>query len=397
MHVLWLIPDYYTFLVEEMAALVPHVEELTVISQARPAIVRGVTSLSTPRIQRHMFALAQRGRDLWTAWNALGRPVRGEERRLLASAVRQSTFIREYVRKNRVDLIHSHFADPAGTAGFLASDSTPIVLTLRGVDLMSRPEIGYGLRLNPQFDRHLRVAVSRAAVVTVASRQSLGAAEELGPTHRALRVLPNGVDLRLFTPGEGRNLIRQRHKLGGDLVLLTVGNLEPLKRVQDVVRALGSLRSAGRTARLLVVGDGSQRQQLELLAHQEGASESVAFVGRVDRAQMPSYYDACDIFVHPSAQEGFGNVVLEAMAMGKVVVARRTGAAADLIRDGDNGILAGSDDEASLREAVLRAVAELEGGNSMGNRARESVAASLSLDARARAFRSIYEELVPRM
>lgn len=130
-------------------------------------------------------------------------------------------------------------------------------------------------------------------------------------------VLPPCINLRRF----GRVTAPLESFEGEAVNILFLGRLEPRKGVSVLLKAYGLLRRGGQAARLLIAGEGPDRQRLERLAATEGIPD-VVFLGRIEDVDLPSLYATCDIFCAPSTDgEGFGIVLVEAMASGKPVVA----------------------------------------------------------------------------
>lgn len=118
-----------------------------------------------------------------------------------------------------------------------------------------------------------------------------------------------------------------------------VSRLEPIKGMDLVVPAFDRIRAAHPAARLLVVGDGSQRELMEWQASDAGLDDAVEFAGRQSQESLQGYYDRIDVLLMPSRSEGFGLTAIEGMARGCVVVAADTGGLPEVMRDGESGLL----------------------------------------------------------
>jgi phosphatidyl-myo-inositol alpha-mannosyltransferase len=185
---------------------------------------------------------------------------------------------------------------------------------------------------------HYRIAVSEAARRTV-SQHFPGEYD----------IVPNGLDVDAFrTPRPRPPAIAagRRHAL-------YVGRLEPRKGVSHLIRAIGSVQRVVTDVRLVVVGDGPDREKLVDLARSAGAN--VLFTGRIDDGDLPAYYQACDVVCSPSlGGESFGIVLLEAMACGKPIVASRIAGYEALIGGAECGPLVPPGDAAALADALVR-------------------------------------------
>jgi D-inositol-3-phosphate glycosyltransferase len=155
-------------------------------------------------------------------------------------------------------------------------------------------------------------------------------------------VVPPGVDLDLFSPGD-QAAARASLGLGLEPIVLFVGRMEPLKGVDILIRAAGVVE-LDTTFTVLVAGgdperDQSTTAQLEQLAVDLGIGEQVQFLGTLPREQLPSYYRAADVCVVPSYYESFGLVAVEALASGTPVIATRVGGLQYTVHDGQTGYL----------------------------------------------------------
>jgi glycosyltransferase involved in cell wall biosynthesis len=139
--------------------------------------------------------------------------------------------------------------------------------------------------------------------------------------------------------------------------LLTVCRLdstEKYKGVDTVIEALPQVISRVPDVRYLIVGSGSDSVRLKKLAKGIGVSDRVHFLGSVDDATLRACYRACDVFVMPSAKEGFGFVFLEAMQYAKPVVAADKGGSPEVVKDGVTGLLVRYNDVRQLAESLTR-------------------------------------------
>jgi teichuronic acid biosynthesis glycosyltransferase TuaC len=210
---------------------------------------------------------------------------------------------------NDFDLIDAHYFYPDGVAAIMLGRNLrkPVTITARGSDLNIIAQ--YTL---PRL--MIRWAAERAAglvTVSAALREHL---VNLGIARDRVSVLPNGVDLTLFCPGD-RASFRTDLRLKG-LVLLSVGNLIPLKGHDLAIEALSHLPEA----RLLIVGDGPERSSLQKRANHLAVADRVDFLGSMPQDALPKVYAAADVLILASRHEGCPNVLLEAMACGTPVI-----------------------------------------------------------------------------
>ena len=187
-----------------------------------------------------------------------------------------------------------------------------------------------------------------------------------------LRVVARGVDTTHLNPSKRNAALRRLWGAGDDtLVVLCVSRLATEKNITLLWRAFDAIVRRGVDARLVLVGDGPQRPQLEALCR--GAH----FAGVRRGEDLAAHYASADLFVFPSLTETFGNVVPEAMASGLPVVAFDHAAAGQLIRHGDSGWLAAPQEAVQFVDMLSHAASDLARLRVVGARARES---ALALD-----------------
>lgn len=148
---------------------------------------------------------------------------------------------------------------------------------------------------------------------------------------------------------------------GDERWLLSVARLDGSERqkgIDHVLKALHRLRTKVPEVRYRIVGEGSDRERLEGIAKDLGIDDRVDFLGWSGQAELADLYRSCDLFILPSAQEGFGLVYVEAMAAGKPVIAAQAGAVPEVVVDGQTGILVEYGDEAALAGAIAHLCAD---------------------------------------
>jgi glycosyltransferase involved in cell wall biosynthesis len=176
-----------------------------------------------------------------------------------------------------------------------------------------------------------------------------------------VRFWRNGLDMDDLKPATPRQAVAAREALGitGDrFVLMTACVLLPWKRVDRAIRALPDIRRRLPEALLVVVGDGEERGSLERLARELHVADAVRFEGAVPQADIRRYLWAADVFLSLNDLSNVGNPLLEAMACGKPIVTIDSGATAELVRDGETGLLLTTGEQRRVAEAVLRLATE---------------------------------------
>jgi glycosyltransferase involved in cell wall biosynthesis len=251
-----------------------------------------------------------------------------------------------FSRRGRIDVVLGSWAYPDGAAAVAlgALLGVPVVIKLHGSDLNVVAKLA-GPREN------LRWALPRARRVVAVSRALGDEAVRLGARPERIAVVHNGVDGALFFPRD-RAEARRELGLSNQKRLLYVGRLERQKGVLDLLDAFARLAPARPDFALTLVGDGSARGECQTRAAAIGAQ--VQLIGARPLDEVPRFLAACDLLTLPSWNEGTPNVVLEALACGRKVVATRTGGIPDVIDSPRLGELVPVRDPAQLACALER-------------------------------------------
>jgi phosphatidyl-myo-inositol dimannoside synthase len=165
------------------------------------------------------------------------------------------------------------------------------------------------------------------------------------------------------------------------------------KGIDDTLRCLPLVRAPGLRPTFDVVGDGTDRPRLESLTGQLDLSASVRFLGTVDDQQLARAYKECDVFVLPSATEGFGMVFLEAMAATKPVVAARAGGAEEVVLHGRTGLLVKLGDTVELADSLTRLAADNTWRRQLGEAGRRRFETHFTFDRFVGRVGSLLEDL----
>lgn len=242
------------------------------------------------------------------------------------------------------DLIDAHFYYPDGVAASIIARKMgkPFVCTARGSDINLYKHAAIPRRYIQQA---LQQATANIGVCSDLAEQMI----ELGADRQSTHVIRNGVDLQRFSVVD-RKEARESLKLACEgLLLLSVGNLVELKGHHLTIRMLAEFPDA----RLIIVGTGSMRSELEQLAASLGVAERVMFAGQQPNESLKMWFSAADALILASSREGWANVLLESMACGTPVVATRVNGTPEVVASPVAGRLADVRDVEHLKQALL--------------------------------------------
>jgi glycosyltransferase involved in cell wall biosynthesis len=203
--------------------------------------------------------------------------------------------------------------------------------------------------LNPLIEKRVIDEVDAVVVGSEFSRRQLR--EALGARIDHVAVVPYGVDAK-FAPRPPRMDLAERWGLRNRQIVLFFGGLKPRKNLETMLDVWTAVAPSHPEARLVVAGDGALLGDLRRRADRLGVSASVVFTGYVPEADKADYFNLADVFFFPSAMEGFGLAVGEAMSSGLPVVVSNRGSIPELVVDGEGGFVSDPTDPARFAERL---------------------------------------------
>lgn len=241
----------------------------------------------------------------------------------------------------RFDVIDAHYLYPDGVAAVMLGRQLgkPVVITARGSDVTQLPDHSI-----PR--RWIQWAMAQAAALISVSAGLKAGMVALGAPPEKVTVLRNGVDLQCFQPRD-RDSCRRALGLDGP-TLLSVGLLTERKGHHRTIEAMTALPGW----RLLIVGEGRQRAELQALISAYGVGDRVTLLGAHPHSELPSIYSAADALVLSSSREGWANVLLEAMACGTPVVASNIPGNPEVVREPAAGVVTADNTPAGIAAGV---------------------------------------------
>lgn len=254
---------------------------------------------------------------------------------------------RRILKAERPDVAHVQYMAPGAIP--------IIILWLFGVKRIvatahTPADIYPSLRLLHFVSRHLLTAFQ--CITLRAEKSFFGTSQLYSPE---IKLLHHGNHFTIYNNLPPYITISDRVKnFDRPLTIGVVSRLELIKGMDLVVPAFAEVHAKHADARLLVVGDGSQRQLMGQQARDAGVEEAVEFAGRQEQSALQGYYDQIDILLMPSRSEGFGLTAIEGMARGCVVVAADTGGLLEVVRDGEVGLLHKPESVADMAEKIDR-------------------------------------------
>jgi glycosyltransferase involved in cell wall biosynthesis len=293
------------------------------------------------------------------------------------------------------DIVHTHVASVAACLavgiGRVLGKGTVVKVANSGPYSDFRRSLGRHGFLDRLFLDVLRQA---DVIVSISSRVR----EDLVPLDfkpSQIVDIPNGVELTsedIFT-GSAADL-RQWLGLPEGLLALCVASLHPKKGLDVLIQAWQRVKTVISQAKLVILGEGSERAGLETLVMESNLTGQVYLPGQVEN--VTQYLQAADLFILPSRAEGLSNALLEAMAMGLPVVATAVGGTSDVIVHGENGLLIPPEDEVTLGEAIISLLQDPALRECLGRAAHCTVKTQYAISSVAARYLELYQTLVER-
>ncbi len=317
-------------------------------------------------------------------------PLFREPQYLLAMA---NTIVK-VAESHRLDIIHAHYAVPHAAAAYLAdrilasADAVPprTVTTLHGTDITL-------VGSDPSYARVVAFSIEQSDMVTTVSHSLRSdTMTRLGIRHD-IRVIPNFLDCEVYRrqPVEALRERLTGTRTGG-AVLIHMSNFRPVKRVEVVIEVFRRVRQQV-PARLVLIGDGPVRPDIERLVGAHGMISDVFFVG--ERQDPVPWLSIGDVFLLPSEQESFGLAALEAMACGTPVVASNVGGLPEIIEDGVTGYLCGPADLAErMADRTLTLIRDADRRRAMSQAASDSVRTNYCTSRIVPLYEQAYEDVM---
>ncbi len=291
--------------------------------------------------------------------------------------------LRRYIRREGISLVNAHNFSASfwGRLAVMGLDDVAFIVTEHGRTGGVSPKLRW-------FNRLMSGGVDMIIAVSDETARFVGNVYPYN-AHK-VRTVVNGIDI----PGDkGWDKARLESEFGipqNARVIVNVASLTPVKDHALLIRAFGLVRGKNDEARLLIVGDGPLRAELEDVSRETGFAESIIFAG--ERVDGPDIIAACDVFCISSSAEGTSIAVLETMARGCPMVLTAVGGNVDLVRDGEDGLLVPHGQPVVLAGAIETILNDRELGMELSAAALRKLGADFSAAMMTRRTEAVYDE-----
>jgi len=291
--------------------------------------------------------------------------------------------LRELATRVGADVVHAH--------GYKADVYVYLALRGTGTALVSTCHnwLKAGLLVSA-YGVADRLVLRRYARVVAVSDEVKQRLLKAGVREEKIRMVCNGIDLRPFD--HALPVLREELAANDCPIVGLIGRLSREKGVDIFLRAAARVLMEVPSARFVVVGEGPEREKLELLIDALGIRKSVSMLGRRD--DMPSVYASLGVMVSSSRQEGLPMAILEGMASGLPLVASAVGDVPTVVLDGRTGLLTGAEDVDALARGIVRLLQDSARREQLGAAARQLVEEKFSAERMTTDYLRVYEEAI---
>jgi N-acetyl-alpha-D-glucosaminyl L-malate synthase BshA len=253
------------------------------------------------------------------------------------------------VKYEQLDLLHVHYAIPHASAAYMAKQilktqgiEIPVITTLHGTDITL-------VGKDPSYESVVTFSINQSDGVTSVSEDLKRETYAHFDVTRDIEVIPNFIDLDRF-----KRLKKEHFKTAicpnGEKLLVHTSNFRKVKRVEDVIQVFFEVRKSI-PAKLLLVGDGPERDRMERLCRELGTSDDTRFLGKLEAVE--EVLSVADLFLMPSEKESFGLAALEAMACEVPILSSNAGGIPELNINGVTGFVSNIGDVQDMKEKAL--------------------------------------------
>lgn len=302
------------------------------------------------------------------------------------------------------DIIHAHINSPSiiEIAAFVSKISNrPLVVTYHAdpiiQDLNTEASRYVKPILGTYLNKSMDLILKRAHKIIVTTPLYMEKSNFLQNYLHKVVVIPNSIDIDFFREQNPQVIqdLKREYNLKNNRIILFVGRLVKYKGIEYLLKAMKTIIPAFKNICLLIVGDGPLRNKLEYLSNKMNLKSNIVFTGNVSNRILRNIYRIADLFVLPSISnsEGFGIVLIEAMAHAKPVVASNVGGIPHIVKNGFNGLLVAPRNYIELGNKIIDLLSDDIYSQKLGQRGQEYITKNYSWQQTVRQIIEIYRNI----
>ena len=295
----------------------------------------------------------------------------------------------DVVSYERLDVLHVHYAIPHASAALMAKNillsqgiNIPFITTLHGTDITL-------VGRDPSFVPVIKYSLEMSDAVTAVSESLKNDTNSIFNLKREVQVIPNFISSKKFSE-KSNGLIKSHYAPGNEKILVHVSNFRAVKRVEDVLKVFNLVRKK-QACKLILVGDGPERPNIERLCRELNTCNDIISLGKIiDPSEI---LKIGDVFILPSETESFGLAALEAMAAGMPVISSNTGGLPEVNLHGVTGFLSNVGDVEDMAKNCLAILQNEELYKSMREGAKKQ-SANFELSQILPIYEKLYQQVI---
>ncbi|WP_346883855.1 N-acetyl-alpha-D-glucosaminyl L-malate synthase BshA [uncultured Algibacter sp.] len=293
----------------------------------------------------------------------------------------------DMVKLHKIEVLHVHYAIPHAYAAYMAKKMlieeniyVPIVTTLHGTDITL-------VGSHPFYKPAVTFSINKSDAVTAVSQSLKDDTLRLFDINNEIQVISNFIDLEKYKHNEFKDCQRGMMAKDDEKIITHISNLRPVKQVHDVISVFNNIQKE-MPAKLMLIGEGPEREKAEKQCAELGITDKVVFFGRSN--EIDKILCFTDLFLLPSLTESFGLAALEAMASGVPVISSNTGGIPEVNMQGVTGFLSDVGDVEDMSKNAIYILSDETRLQEFKNNARKE---SLKFDLHAVVpqYEAIYE------
>ena len=292
--------------------------------------------------------------------------------------------IRKLISRHGYDIVHSHTSHAHSLVFFASLGCRTCRLVTRRVDFSifrNRFLPINGIKYRFMADYYIAISHKIKKVMV-----------NDGIAADRIFVVHSGIDLQRFVRVSGDHLVEEFSLKPDERVVINVAHLAGHKGQKYLVGAIPHVLAALPNVRFFIIGQGQLMSELQALSASLAINQALTFTGF--RNDVGAFYNIADLFVMSSVQEGLGTAILDALALGKPVVAANSGGIPEIIKDGETGRLVEAADSQALAQGIVEMLTQADQAEAMAQRGQAEVKAKFSIDAMAENNLAVYKRLL---
>lgn len=313
-------------------------------------------------------------------------------------------FFKLFAISKNADIIHAHINSPSiiEIAAFVSKLSNrPLVVTYHADPILQDLNTEFSRYVKPILGTYLNksmdLILKRAQKIIVTTPLYMEKSNFLQNYLHKVVVIPNSIDIYSFREQNPQVIqdLKREYNIKNNRIILFVGRLVKYKGIEYLFKAMKTVIQTFKNTCLLIVGDGPLRNNLEYLSSKMNLETNIVFVGNVNSRILPNIYRIADLFVLPSISnsEGFGIVLLEAMAHAKPVIASNVGGIPHIVKNGFNGLLVAPRNYKELGNRIIDLLSDNVNSQKLGQRGQEYIIKNYSWEQTIKQIIEIYQDI----